>query len=99
MMMKDMKNNVGKFIVFHVEILCEGINLPNLDGLVLLKRLSTIRFVQSIGRILRLSEGKTEGKVVLPLYSKYLKKTHKSVMSLMNSIYNEGNIPIEGIRR
>ena len=99
MMMKDMKNNVGKFIVFHVEILCEGINLPNLDGLVLLKRLSTIRFVQSIGRILRLSEGKTEGKVVLPLYSKYLKKTHKSVMNLMNSIYNEGNIPIEGIRR
>ena len=69
-----MKNNNGKYVIFHVSILCEGINLPKLEGLVMLKKLDTIKLIQSIGRVLRLDEGKTEGKVVLPVYSKYMQK-------------------------
>jgi superfamily II DNA or RNA helicase len=98
-MMKNMKENTGKFVLFHIETLCEGINLPNLDGIVLMKKLSTIKMVQSIGRVLRKAEGKTEGKVILPLYSKYLTKAETPVMNLMQRVYTDGDTPTEIIRR
>lgn len=98
-MFKHMRDNNGKFILFHIETCCEGINLPKLDGIVLLKKLSTIKMVQSIGRVLRLDDGKIEGKVILPLYSKYLKKTESPVMRMMESVYTQGATPIEYIRR
>ena len=98
-MMQHMRDTNGKFILFHVEICCEGINLPNLDGIVLLKKLNTTKMVQSIGRVLRLSKGKTEGKVILPIYSKYLKKTEKCVMNLMERVYTDGETPINNIKR
>ncbi len=98
-MMKHMKDNKGKFIVFHVSILCEGVNVPNLDGIVLLKKLNTTQMVQSIGRVLRLSEGKTEGKVILPVYSKYLQRSEKYVVNLMERVYTHGQTPINNIKR
>ena len=98
-MFKHMRENDGKFVLFHIETCCEGINLPKLDGIVLLKKLSTIKMVQSIGRVLRLDEGKIEGKVILPLYSKYLKKTESPVMRMMEAVYTQGETPIEYIRR
>ena len=97
--MTHMKNNTGRYVVFHVSILCEGINLPKLEGLVLLKKLNTIKLVQSIGRVLRLDEGKTEGKVVLPAYSKYLQKSEKFTVNLVTRVYEDGQTPIEFIRR
>ena len=97
--MKHMKNNTGKYVVFHVSILCEGINLPKLEGLVLLKKLNTVQLVQSIGRVLRLDEGKTEGKVVLPLYSKYMQKNEKFVVNMIQNVYTEGQTPTQVIRR
>jgi len=98
-MFKHMRNNNGKFILFHIETCCEGINLPKLDGIVLLKKLSTIKMIQSIGRVLRLDGDKTEGKVILPLYSKYLTKTEKGVMNMMQRVYELGQTPVEYIRR
>ena len=98
-MFKHMRDNEGKFVLFHIETCCEGINLPKLDGIVLLKKLSTIKMVQSIGRVLRLDDGKIEGKVILPLYSKYLKKTESPVMRMMEAVYTQGATPIEYIRR
>ena len=98
-MFRHMRSNKGKFILFHIMTCCEGINLPKLEGIVLLKKLSTIKLVQSIGRVLRLADGKTEGKVILPMFSKYLKKTHKGVVNLMNRVYEEGETPVEYIKR
>lgn len=98
-MFKHMRENTGKFILFHIETCCEGINLPKLDGIVMLKKLSTIKLVQSIGRVLRLADGKIEGKVILPLYSKYLTKTESMVENMMERIYQLGQTPIEYIRR
>lgn len=46
-----------------------------------------------------IEDGKIEGKVILPLYSKYLKKTESPVMRMMESVYNQGATPIEYIRR
>ena len=98
-MFRHMSNNHGKFIVFHVECLCEGINLPKLEGIVLLKKLNTIKLIQSIGRVLRLSEGKTDGKVILPQYSKYLTKTQPMVETMMEKVYDLGQTPVEIIRK
>ena len=97
--MNHMKNNTGKYVIFHVSILCEGINLPKLEGLVMLKKLDTIKLVQSIGRVLRLDEGKTEGKVILPMYSKYLQRAEKFVVNMVNRVYTDGETPIQYIRR
>ena len=98
-MFNNMRKNKGKFILFHIETCCEGINLPKLDGIVLLKKLSTIKMIQSIGRVLRLDGDKTEGKVILPLYSKYLTRTEKGVMNMMQRVYELGQTPVEYIRR
>ena len=98
-MMNHMNKNTGKYIVFHLTILCEGINLPKLEGLVLLKKLNTIQFIQSVGRVLRLNGGKTEGKVVLPMYSSYLKRMEKGVVNLMERVYTGGETPVSVIRR
>ena len=97
--MNHMKNNTGKYVIFHVSILCEGINLPKLEGLIMLKKLDTIKLIQSIGRVLRLDEGKTEGKVVLPIYSKYMQKCEKFVVRMIDTVYTDGETPIQMIRR
>jgi len=97
--MNHMKNNNGKYVIFHVSILCEGINLPKLEGLVMLKKLDTIKLIQSIGRVLRLDEGKTEGKVVLPVYSKYMQKCESFTVNMIDRVYNQGITPIQIVRR
>jgi len=98
-MFKDMRNNQGKFILFHIETCAEGINLPKLDGIILLRKLNTIKTVQSIGRVLRLSPGKTTGLVILPTYSKYLKKSESTLKNLMERVYVEGETPIQNVRK
>ena len=98
-MFSHMRANKGKFILFHIETCCEGINLPKLDGIIVLKKLSTIRMVQSIGRVLRLDKGKTEGKVIVPVYSKYMKRAEAPIMNMMERVYTLGQTPIEYIRR
>ena len=98
-MFKDMRENDGKFILFHIETCAEGINLPKLDGIILLRKLNTIKTVQSIGRVLRLSPGKTEGLVILPTYSKYLKRTESTLINLMERVYVEGETPVQNIRK
>ena len=97
--MNHMKNNNGRYVIFHVSILCEGINLPKLEGLVMLKKLNTIKLIQSIGRVLRLDVGKTEGKVILPLYSKYMQKCEKFTVSMIDRVYTDGITPVQVIRR
>lgn len=97
--MNHMKNNNGRYVIFHVSILCEGINLPKLEGLVMLKKLNTIKLIQSIGRVLRLDEGKTEGKVILPLYSKYMQKCEKFTVKMIDMVYTDGITPVQLIRR
>ena len=49
--------------------------------------------------MLRLDKGKVEGKVILPQFSKYLKKTHKGVVNLMQRVYQDGETPVEVIKR
>ena len=43
-----------KFIVIHYSILSEGISVPGLTSLVLMRQMNVIEMCQSVGRVLRL---------------------------------------------
>jgi superfamily II DNA or RNA helicase len=47
-------SNDEKSIFFHFDILSEGIDLPNLTGIILLREMSRIKLIQTIGRATRL---------------------------------------------
>ena len=89
-MFKHMRDNNGKFILFTSKHVV-GYQPVRLDGIVL-QRISTIKMVQSIGRILRLDDGKIEVSNPISL-QKYLKKTESPVMRMMESVYT-GVTPI-----
>jgi superfamily II DNA or RNA helicase len=47
-------NNEDDAIIFHYNILTEGIDLPNLTGVLLLRDMDEIKFIQNVGRACRL---------------------------------------------
>jgi hypothetical protein len=64
--------NVGKGeigLLSNARCLSEGIDVPTLDGVVFIDpRSSEIDIIQSVGRAIRLSENKTMGTIVLPVF-------------------------------
>ena len=55
-------------ILSNVRFLTEGIDVPNLDAIVFLSpRKSQVDIVQAVGRIIRKSEGKEYGYIILPI--------------------------------
>lgn len=51
--MKNLKDS-EKAIICHIDILTEGIDLPSITGVMLLRHLNVIRLMQTLGRALRL---------------------------------------------
>lgn len=51
--MRDLKNTYD-CILLHLDILTEGINLPAVTGVMLLRHLNTVKLLQTLGRALRL---------------------------------------------
>ncbi len=96
---KSLRNHTGKFILFHVRILSEGINLSNLDGCIILRSMNVVDTLQTIGRVIRLGKNKTCGKVVLPCYSKYMKRYPLVLHNIVRETFVMGNIPIQRITR
>jgi len=47
-------NETDKCILLHIDILTEGIDLPSITAVMLLRHLNTIKLLQSMGRALRL---------------------------------------------
>lgn len=55
-------------ILSNVRFLTEGIDVPNLDAIIFLSpRKSQVDIVQAVGRIIRKSEGKEYGYIILPI--------------------------------
>ena len=55
-------------ILSNVRCLSEGVDVPALDAVLFLTpRSSQVDVVQSVGRVMRLSEGKQQGYVILPV--------------------------------
>jgi len=50
------KDSTQKMIVFHYSILSEGINCPGLTHCIMLRNLPTIEMLQTIGRVIRISQ-------------------------------------------
>ena len=96
---KSLRSHTGKFVLFHVRILSEGINLSNLDGCVILRTMNVVDTLQTIGRVIRLGEGKRVGKVVLPCYSKYMKKYPMTLQNIVRDTFIMGKIPVQHIKR
>lgn len=53
----DGKNPAVRMVVVHYDILSEGIDVPGLTGVVVLRNMSKAKFIQTLGRVLRLSMG------------------------------------------
>ncbi|RYZ75503.1 MAG: damage-inducible protein, partial [Proteobacteria bacterium] len=63
----DTNENVCR-ILTNVRCLSEGVDVPTLDAIIFMHpRKSQIDVVQSVGRVMRLSEGKELGYVILPI--------------------------------
>ena len=64
--------NVGKDeigLLSNARCLSEGVDVPALDGVVFIDpRSSEIDIIQSVGRAIRLSENKTMGTIVIPVF-------------------------------
>jgi superfamily II DNA or RNA helicase len=64
--------NVGKIevgLLSNARCLSEGIDIPALDGVAFIDpRSSEIDIIQSVGRAIRLSENKTMGTIVIPVF-------------------------------
>ena len=64
---EETDNNVCR-ILSNVRCLSEGVDVPALDAVLFLTpRNSQVDVVQSVGRVMRKSEGKTRGYVILPV--------------------------------
>ena len=96
---RRLREHRGKFILLHVRILSEGINLSNLDSCVILRSMNTIDILQTIGRVIRLGKNKTHGLVVLPTNEKYLSKYLKTITHIMSETFDKGKVPIQFIKR
>jgi superfamily II DNA or RNA helicase len=52
--MRELSGTGRPFILFHYDILTEGIDLPNLTGVLPLRQMDTVKFLQLFGRAARL---------------------------------------------
>jgi superfamily II DNA or RNA helicase len=52
-LLDELRGHVGKAIVLHVSILTEGIDVPNMSGVLFFRDMATCRFLQSLGRVTR----------------------------------------------
>ena len=96
---RRLREHKGKFILLHVRILSEGINLSNLDSCVILRSMNTIDILQTIGRVIRLGDDKTHGKVILPTNDKYLNKYLKTLTHIVSETFDKGKVPVQYIKR
>jgi predicted helicase len=66
--LKDVgRNEIG--LLSNARCLSEGVDVPSLDGVAFIDpRSSEIDIIQSVGRAIRLSENKTLGTIVLPVF-------------------------------
>lgn len=55
--LKELKNHEGKAIILHINILTEGIDVPDISGVMFIRNMGLTRFLQSIGRALRKHKG------------------------------------------
>jgi len=82
-----------KFICFHRSILSEGINVSELEAVVFLRNMDVIELTQTIGRVLRKGgKDKVWGLCVVPVYSKVGISTEKALQSVVDAVFERGEM-------
>ncbi len=98
----DAKNKLGKdddakLIVMHYDILSEGIDIPGLTGVVILRNMEMAKFLQTVGRVIRLYRKnpklKTHGMLYFPDLSD--KDLVARFDGMLLNMWQEGFIPEE----
>ena len=88
-----------KFVVMHHSILSEGINVHGLSACIMLRGMDYIEIAQTVGRVIRLGEGKTFGLVNVPVFGKVGINTAAKVQKVVDIIFEQGDAAISTIRR
>jgi superfamily II DNA or RNA helicase len=90
--------NVNMIIV-HYDILAEGIDIPGLLGVLILRNLKTAKFMQTVGRVVRTFRNnpslKTKGLVLFPDLDKDM---FIEFSEMIKTLIKEYNYPIEDLR-
>jgi len=94
------KDSFKKFVVIHHSILSEGINVNGLEGVLFMRNMDFIGISQTIGRVIRLGDkSKKFGLVVIPVFDKVGIATAKSIQTVVNTIFVNGEAAVSTIKR
>jgi len=88
-----------KFVVLHRSILSEGINVSQLETVIFLRNMDVIEMTQTIGRVLRLGDGKTFGLCVVPVYSKVGIATERALQNVVDTVFEKGELLDSVVKR
>ena len=89
-----------KFVVLHRSILSEGINVSQLECVIFMRNMNVIEMTQTIGRVLRKGgESKTYGFCVVPVYSKVGISTAKGLQTVVDTVFEKGEMLDSVVRR
>ena len=98
-------------ILLHIDILTEGIDLPAITSILLLRNLNEIRLFQTLGRGLRLAKADRQGLyagtitkeqfvkkhayLILPLHFETMDTSCEDMKKTIQDVVGEYNIPVE----
>ena len=88
-----------KFVVLHRSILSEGINVSQLETVIFLRNMDVIEMTQTIGRVLRLGDGKSFGLCVVPVYSKVGIATERALQNVVDTVFERGELLDSVVRK
>ena len=89
-----------KFVVLHRSILSEGINVSELETVIFLRNMDVIEMTQTIGRVLRTgNKSKSFGLCVVPVYSQVGVATERALQTVVNTVFEKGEMLDSVVRR
>ena len=94
------KDPSKKFVVLHRSILSEGINVSQLEAVIFMRNMDVIEMTQTVGRVLRKGgESKTYGFCVVPVYSKVGISTQRGLQTVIDTVFEKGEMLDSVVRR
>ena len=94
------KDPSKKFVVLHRSILSEGINVSQLEAVIFMRNMDVIEMTQTVGRVLRKGgQSKTYGFCVVPVYSKVGVSTQRGLQTVIDTVFEKGEMLDSVVRR
>ena len=94
------KDPSKKFVVLHRSILSEGINVSQLEAVIFMRNMDVIEMTQTVGRVLRKGgANKTYGFCVVPVYSNVGVSTQRGLQTVIDTVFQKGEMLDSVVRR